>query len=82
MATTRAGTKGGLASKAPRLGRKPRNDPTEPKAASVSTKPLQKGAERAWLGFGFGLGFGLGFGFGFGLGLGFGFGCGCGFGLA
>ena len=76
MATTRAGTKGGLASKAPRLGRKPRKDPTEPKAASVSTKPLQKGAERAWFGFGFGFGFGLG------LGLGFGCGCGCGFGLA
>ena len=67
-----------MASKAPRLGRKPRKDPTEPKAASVSTKPLQKGAERAWLGFGFGLGFGLGFGFGFGLGLGLGAGAGAG----
>ena len=40
----------------------------------MSTKPLQKGAERAWFGFGFGLGLGLGLGFGFGLGLGLGVG--------
>ena len=48
MATTSAGTNGGLASYEPRDGAKRKKDPMEPKGASTSKKAEQKGSERAF----------------------------------